>query len=92
MLNLFIISRDFTNGFLAAEIFSWYYPDNINMAMFNTGQSLDSKMSNWTLIKKFIVANNVDVPFELIDATMHCKEDAAILLIERIYTCLTNRK
>lgn len=44
--------RDLCNGFLIAEIFSWYYPNDIRMFTFNTGQSLDSKMSNWALLKK----------------------------------------
>lgn len=49
---IFVNLRDLSNGFLVAEIFSWYYPDQIRISSFNTGQSLDSKMSNWALIKR----------------------------------------
>ena len=45
-------NRDLCNGFTVAEIFSWYYPQNFNMATYNTGQSLDSRMLNWALIKR----------------------------------------
>ncbi|CAF0705595.1 unnamed protein product [Brachionus calyciflorus] len=82
---------DLTNGFLVAEIFSWYYPDDIKMFTFNNGKSLDSKMSNWSLIKKFIIDNELSISIELIDGTIHCKEGAAILLLENMYQFLTNR-
>lgn len=36
---------DFSNGFLVAEIFSWYYPDDVKLMTYNTGQSLDAKMT-----------------------------------------------
>lgn len=80
-----------SNGFLVAEIFSWYYPDAIKMSSFNNGQSLESKMSNWALLKQFIIKNNLEISIELTDATMHCKEGAAILLIENMFQFLTNR-
>ena len=49
----FIISycRDLTNGYLVAEIFSWYYPQEIQMHMYNNGTSLDSKQKNWSLLR-----------------------------------------
>lgn len=82
---------DFANGFLIAEIFSWYYPNDINMYSFNTGLSLDSKMTNWSLLKKFIIKRDLPIPLELADATMHNREGAAILFIENLYQILTNR-
>ena len=112
VLNFIIYSRDFSNGFLVAEIFSWYYPDEIRISSFNTGQSLDSKMSNWALIKRvnkfwfwflkeysnyksnkfqFVSNQKLTIPNEYIDETLHCKEGAAILLIESLFEILTNR-
>jgi len=82
---------DLSNGFLIAEIFSWYYPTEIQMFSFNTGLSLDSKMTNWSLIKKFIMKRELAIPLELADATMHSREGAAILFIENLYQILTNR-
>lgn len=82
---------DFQNGFLVGEIFSWYYPNDVNMYSFNTGLSLDSKMTNWSLLKKFIIKKDLAIPLELADATMHCREGAAILFIENMYQLLTNR-
>lgn len=82
---------DFSNGFLVAEIFSWYYPNEIQMFSFNNGQSLQSKMLNWSVLKKFIVTKNLNISLDIIDATMHSKDGAALSLIENIYQVLTNR-
>lgn len=38
-----------------------------------------------------MVKNNIEIQNDIIDATLHCKEGAAIILIERMYQILTNR-
>lgn len=60
LLKLLIISfcnlicchcRDLSNGYLVAEIFSWYYPQSIQMHNFYTnGTSLKTKQLNWDLL------------------------------------------
>ncbi|XP_063415405.1 spermatogenesis-associated protein 4-like [Mytilus trossulus] len=83
---------DVTNGYLIAEIFSWYFPQDIQMHSYNNGTSLDSKQKNWYLLKLFIKRHSLDIPEEYIDGTIHCKEGAAAMLLENIYELLTNRK
>lgn len=83
---------DLTNGYLIAEIFSWYFPQDIQMHSYNNGTSLDSKQKNWYLLRLFIKRHSLDIPEEIIEGTIHCKEGAAGLLIQRIYELLTNRK
>ncbi|XP_064608391.1 spermatogenesis-associated protein 4-like [Liolophura sinensis] len=82
---------DLTNGYLIAEIYSWYFPQDIHMHSYNTGTSLDSKEKNWSLLKTFIKRRHLDIPEELIHATIHCKEGAAALMVEKMYELLTNR-
>ncbi|XP_052796928.1 spermatogenesis-associated protein 4-like [Mya arenaria] len=82
---------DITNGYLTAEIFSWYFPQDIQMHSYNNGKSLDSKQKNWDLLKNFIKRHRLDIPSEVIDGTIHCKEGAAAMLLERMYELLTNR-
>lgn len=82
---------DLTNGYLLAEIFSWYYPQEISMHMFNNGTSLDSKLRNWSLLQNFIKRHCLEIPEELVEGTIHCKEGAAGQLVQKVYGLLTNR-
>jgi hypothetical protein len=83
---------DFANGFLVAEIFSRYYPGDINMHSFDNGTSLPKKLDNWTQLEKFFKKKGVDVDRPLMDSVIHCKENGALSLVERIYTALTSRQ
>ncbi|XP_007425783.1 spermatogenesis-associated protein 4 [Python bivittatus] len=84
--------RDFSNGYLIAEIFSWYYPEDIQMHSFVNGTSLSVKLSNWSLLGKFFTKRNLKPTRELIDGTIHCKPGAAEIFLQDIYTMLTNRR
>jgi len=84
--------RDFSNGYLIAEIFSWYYPQEIQMHSFDNGTSIETKLGNWSIIQRFFQRQEFEIPREEIEGTIHCKPGAASLLIQRIYTVLTNRR
>ncbi|XP_054846173.1 spermatogenesis-associated protein 4 [Eublepharis macularius] len=84
--------RDFSNGYLIAEIFSWYYPEDIQMHSFQNGTSLAVKLSNWSQLGKFFAKRNLKPIRELIDGTIHCKPGAAEIFVQDIYTMLTNRR
>ncbi|KAK2144712.1 hypothetical protein LSH36_736g00015 [Paralvinella palmiformis] len=83
---------DLSNGYLIAEIFSWYFPQVVEMHMYNNGNSLESKLKNWFLLKNFIKRHRLEIPEEFVEGTIHCKEGAGQLLVERIYEILTNRE
>lgn len=83
---------DFSNGFLIAEIYSWYYPREITMHSFHTGSSLQTKMANWYLLDKFFRNHGMDIPKELMLGTIHNKEGAALMLVQDIYERLTKKK
>ncbi|KAJ8382952.1 hypothetical protein SKAU_G00037300 [Synaphobranchus kaupii] len=84
--------RDFSNGYLVAEIFSWYYPEDFPMHSYGNGASLPTKLSNWSQIERFLLKQNIRLPQDVIDGTIHCKPGAAELLIQDIYSLLTNRR
>jgi len=83
---------DLSNGYLIAEIFSWYFPQEIQMHSFYNRDSLELKQRNWYILKNFVLRNQLDLKAADIDGTIHCREGAAAQLIERMYEILTNRK
>ncbi|KAF4104851.1 spermatogenesis-associated protein 4 [Onychostoma macrolepis] len=86
------VRRDFSNGYLVAEIFSWYFPKDFHMHSYDNGASLAAKQSNWSQIERFFEKQNISLLKEVIDGTIHCKPGAAELLVQEIYSFLTNRR
>uniref|UniRef100_K7FS08 Spermatogenesis-associated protein 4 n=1 Tax=Pelodiscus sinensis TaxID=13735 RepID=K7FS08_PELSI len=84
--------RDFSNGYLIAEIFSWYYPADIHSHSYENGASLATKLSNWSQLAQFFSKQKLKPVQELIDGTIHCKPGAAEILVQDIYSMLTNRQ
>ncbi|CAF0895340.1 unnamed protein product [Adineta steineri] len=83
---------DLSNGYTYAEILHVYYPDDINMLNFVNGRSLNSRLLNWALIKKFLKKKNLSISNDFIDATLHGKDGGAEELLEQTYELLTNKK
>ncbi|MEE6524000.1 hypothetical protein FKM82_023183, partial [Ascaphus truei] len=44
--------RDITNGYITAEIFYWYFPEDIKLHSYDNGTSLATKLSNWSQLEK----------------------------------------
>lgn len=86
------VRRDFSNGLLIAEIFFWYFQDDIQMHSYENGNSIENKLSNWSQLESFFSKRNVNISRELIDGTIHCKPGAAEMLLQTIYVLLTNRR
>ncbi|XP_047403833.1 spermatogenesis-associated protein 4 [Sciurus carolinensis] len=86
------ILRDFSNGFLIAEILCIYYPWDLKLSSFENGTSLKVKLDNWAQIEKFLAKKNFKLPKELIHGTIHCKSGVPEILIQEVYTLLTHRQ
>ncbi|XP_074085036.1 spermatogenesis-associated protein 4 [Macrotis lagotis] len=86
------IHRDFSNGFLIAEIFSIYYPLDLKLITFENGNSIKSKLANWGQLETFFSKKHLKIAKELIHGTLHCKPGVAEILIQEIYTLLTKRE
>ncbi|XP_003469171.1 spermatogenesis-associated protein 4 isoform X2 [Cavia porcellus] len=86
------ISRDFSNGFLIAEILCTYYPWDLKLSYFRNGTSLKVKLDNWAQLEKFLAKKKLKLPKELIHGTIHCKPGVPEILIEELYALLTHRE
>jgi hypothetical protein len=83
--------RDFSNGFLVAEIFSRYYPGDISMHSFENGTKTHCRRDNWEQLFRFFKKR--DIPISRIDFEPCMSHDAgasAVLLV-KIYQILTKR-
>ncbi|XP_050003273.1 spermatogenesis-associated protein 4 isoform X1 [Alexandromys fortis] len=86
------ITRDFSNGYLVAEIFCIYYPWDLRLSSFENGTSLKVKLDNWAQIEKFLAKKKIKLPKELIHGTIHCKAGVPEILIQEVYTLLTHQE
>lgn len=86
------VRRDFCNGFLVAEMISRYFPQEVQMHAFENGTSLKKRLENWELLEKFFKKHKWVVQRQYIDRVIHCEIDAAVPLIQLIYTLLTKRE
>ncbi|XP_026213850.1 spermatogenesis-associated protein 4 [Anabas testudineus] len=85
------VRRDFSNGYLVAEMFSHYYPQDFPKQLYDKGTSLTAKQKNWSRIERSLQKQNRHLTKEVVDGTIHCKPGAAELLVHEVYTILTNQ-
>ncbi|XP_014321220.2 spermatogenesis-associated protein 4 [Myotis lucifugus] len=86
------INRDFSNGFLVAEIFAIYYPWDLSLSSFKNGTSLRVKLDNWAQLEKFLAKKKIRLPRELIYGTIHCKAGVPEILVQEVYSLLTHQE
>eukprot|EP00667_Euglena_gracilis_P009933 EG_transcript_10104 len=83
--------RDFSNGFLLAEILSRYWRE-VPLHSFDTGSSLIKKADNWQTLEKVLKKRGFHLSRDVIDGVMHQKNGHVVPLLENIYTFLTKRE
>ena len=86
--------KDLANGFIFGEILSKIDKNKygVNMRMFNTGNSIENKKSNWANIKKLLKANKT-LPFDndIIDKIMNKAPNVAFDTLVALYKVLVNK-
>jgi len=86
-----------SNGWVVAEIFSRYYPDEIEMYQFDNAFQKDKKYNNWGHLQKFFdntkkKKDKIPLTFADYDPVIHCAPDAGYNLMKKIYKILVNRE
>jgi len=86
------VKRDFSNGYLIAEIFSRYYQQDVEMHSYDNGQALQRKLDNWAQLFKFFNKKGIKLDRDCINDVVHCKSnEAPVKLLSAIYKLLTGR-
>lgn len=82
--------RDFSNGYLFAEILSRFDHD-IDMTQYRTGISLESRMANWTILTKAFKRLNIPLSERECDECMYAMPDTAVNILITIHNKLTGK-
>ncbi|CAD7927847.1 unnamed protein product [Amoebophrya sp. A120] len=85
------VGRDFSNGFLVAEVLSRYHPKEIHMHSYEAGTQLKIKRDNWDQLLKFFVKHKVDIGRPDFDPVINNVAGASVALMKKLYTFLTKR-
>ncbi|CAM9629518.1 unnamed protein product, partial [Ectocarpus fasciculatus] len=88
------VKRDFSNGFLVAEIFSRYYAQEISMHSYDNGTALKAKKDNWAQLMKVFrkLGLSGQISEDEVGRVLRCEENAAVLFVSKLYEILTQRK
>eukprot|EP00927_Polykrikos_kofoidii_P044363 TRINITY_DN38346_c0_g1_i1.p1 TRINITY_DN38346_c0_g1~~TRINITY_DN38346_c0_g1_i1.p1 ORF type:complete len:832 (-),score=162.57 TRINITY_DN38346_c0_g1_i1:128-2623(-) len=86
------VKRDFSNGFLVAEIFSRYFPADIAMHTFENGNKQSSKKDNWEQLFRFFKKKNIPITQLDFEPVLASRGGSAVMLLTKIYTLLTKRQ
>ncbi|KAI3387142.1 hypothetical protein SNEBB_003655 [Seison nebaliae] len=81
------------NGYLVAEIFNRYFPEHFSMDGFEDTPSLPTRLANWDHInRKLNKMNEITLNCQLVNETIHGKENAANLLMQDLYEKINSLK
>eukprot|EP00667_Euglena_gracilis_P003378 EG_transcript_3388 len=83
--------RDFSNGYIVAEILARYWAE-VSLHSFENGLSLQTKSDNWELLAKYCRKREVPLSPEVMDGVIHQRPGAAMDMIGLLYTALTGRE
>jgi hypothetical protein len=56
--------RDLSNGYVFAEIFNRYFPNEIEMYTVDNGMKLAIKENNWDFLQRFFNKKKIPISFE----------------------------
>lgn len=86
------VRRAFNNGFLVAEVFSRYFPQDIQMHGFSNTENYGKKRDNWQQLQLFFYRRKIPIVLSSVDALILNEQDTTLEFVKQIYTLLTERQ
>eukprot|EP00501_MAST-03F_sp_TOSAG23-6_P000600 GSMAST32.ASY1.ANO1.621.1 assembled CDS len=86
------VKRDFSNGFLVAEIFSRYDARNVQMHSYDNGISMKARKDNWEMLQRYFSKREFDLSEEEVNGLVYSKEGYVVPFLSKVYTYLTQRE
>ena len=86
------VRRAFNNGFLVAEIFSRYFPQDLSMHGFSNTENYGRKRDNWQQLQLFFYKRKIPIVLSSVDALILNEQDTTLEFVKQIYTLLTERQ
>jgi len=81
--------RDFSNGYLIAEIMSRYHPQDVDINTYENGSRLEAKVDNWEQLYKLFKKKGIGITKAEFDPVIHCAPGAAVMFVYKMYELLT---
>ena len=82
--------RDFSNGYVVAEILHKYYPQDVALHSFDNGATSEKrKVDNWRQLEKICKKKGLRLSAKDVEGVIACKEEALIPVLERVYKKVT---
>jgi hypothetical protein len=75
-----------------AEIFSRYFPSEIQMHSFDNAENYPKKRDNWQLLQVFFAKRKIPIQINNIDALILNQQDTTLEFVKQVYTLLTERQ
>eukprot|EP00347_Sterkiella_histriomuscorum_P008400 403345240 len=86
------VRRSFNNGFLIAEIFSRYFPQDIQMHSFDNAENFKKKKDNWQQLQVFFEKRKIPIVIKNMDSLILNENDVTLEFVKQVYTLLTERQ
>nr|DBA29541.1 TPA: hypothetical protein GDO54_009763 [Pyxicephalus adspersus] len=79
------ITRDFSDGVLAAEVVKFYFPKLVEMHNYVPANSPQQKISNWTILNKKVLSKmSFSVPDDVIRKVVQCSPGVVELVLNTL--------
>ena len=76
---------------MIAEIFSRYFPSDVQMHSFDNAENYKKKKDNWQQLQVFFEKRKIPIVINNIDALILNENDTTLEFVKQVYTLLTER-